>query len=101
VLLQFPYLLVKYLIAGFILRRGGATQRSQPTYGSYENGSYGYGSFLYVYLLSLHKGNSLYYIYLYFGPRTFLPRNFLEVLGISPLAFNEAVAVNPMDSPFL
>jgi hypothetical protein len=40
------------------------------------------------------------YIYIYFGPRTFLPRNFLEVLGISPLAFNDAVAVNPIDIPF-
>jgi len=40
------------------------------------------------------------YTYIYFGPRTFLPRNFLEVLGISPLAFNDAVAVNPIDIPF-
>lgn len=47
------------------------------------------------------QGHAIYYIYLYFGPRTFLPRNFLEVLGIRPLAFSDAVAVKPMDSPFL
>jgi len=49
----------------------------------------------------LSQGQAIYISYLYFGPRTFLPRSFLDVLGISPLAFNEATAVNPIDSPFL
>ena len=44
---------------------------------------------------------SVLWTYLYFGPRIFLPRNFLEVLGIRPFAFKDAIAVNPIDSPFL
>jgi hypothetical protein len=39
--------------------------------------------------------------YLYFGPSTLFPRNFLDVRGIRPFAFKEAVAVNPIDFPAL